>query len=207
MFVGFFFSAKYYSSAITEIGVALFATCVILNFYYKQDAMPNWLKAVMFRVLGPIVRIKYNYKLTNKSKRKCKRFLIQENCELSENTGNSFSGPCELRKMSTINSDENGSCNEIEQRLPIHRTRSKTRSSICETPILNDHLCNHHEKKYVLGADKESCDDELVNNHTDWQTAAKILDRVVLILGILISVATFLAIFLQAPRVREMFYF
>ena len=44
-----------------------------------------------------------------------------------------------------------------------------------------------------------------INNITDWQMAAKILDRVVLVLGILISVATFLAIFMQAPRVQEMF--
>ena len=205
------FLAKYYSSAITEIGLALFSTCVILNFYYKRDTMPSWMKTLMFRVLGPLVRIKYKpQQITNKFKRRsCKQFLIEENCELSEITGNSYSGPCEVRKMNIISEgscEENGSCNEVQQRLPIQRTRSRTQNSIHETPVLNDHVGNHHQGKYIFGTDDESRDDELTNNHTDWQTAAKILDRVVLILGIVISVATFLAIFLQAPRVREMFY-
>ena len=52
----------------------------------------------------------------------------------------------------------------------------------------------------------EKQDDELNNNRADWQMAAKILDRLVLVLGILISAATFLAIFLQAPRVRTIFF-
>ena len=204
------FSAKYYSSAITEIGLALLATCVILNFYYKRDVMPNWLKTLMFRVLAPLVRITYKYQPTNKFKRKSrKQFLIEENCELSDMSGNTYSGPCEVRKMSIINEtdcEENGGCNEVDQRVPIQRMRSRTQSSIRETPILNDHVVCNHQGKYVFPIDDESRDDQLINNHTDWQMAAKILDRVVLILGILISVATFLAIFLEAPRVREMFY-
>lgn len=204
------FLAKYYSSAITEIGLALFSTCVILNFYYKRDTMPNWMKTFMFRILRPLVRIKYKSQPTNKFKRNsCKQFLIEENCELSEITGNPYSGPCEVRKMTTINEascEENGSCNEVQQHVPLQRTRSRRQNSIHETPILNDHAGNHHQGKYIFGADDELRENELTNNHTDWQTAAKILDRVVLILGILISVATFLAIFLQAPRVREMFY-
>lgn len=204
-----YFLAKYYSSAITEIGMALFATCVILNFYYKRDAMPNWLKPFMFSILGPLVRIKYKYHPTSKTKRKSrKEFLIEENRELSEISGSSYSGPCEVRKMSIINEancEENGSCNEVEQRVSVQRMRSRTQGSIHETPILNDHRANHRQGKYVFESDDETRDLEMTNNHKDWQMAAKILDRVVLVLGILISVATFLAIFLQAPRVREMF--
>ena len=206
----FFVLAKYYSSAITEIGLALFSTCVILNFYYKQDRMPNWLKPFMFSILGRLVLIKYDYKQTKDTKGKSrKQFLIEENFELSEFSGNTYSAPCDIMKMNTINEsncEENGSCSEVEQRLPIQHKRSRTRSSNREIPSLNEHVVNnHHQGQCICQPDGESRDDELINNRMDWQTAAKILDRVVLVLGILISFATFLTIFLQAPRVREMF--
>ena len=180
--------------------------------------MPNWLKPFMFSILGRLVLIKYDYKQTHKKKKKSpKEYLIEENIELSEFPGNPYSGPCEVRKMSIINEgdrEENGSYSETEQRLPKQRKRSKSQSSIHKTPLLNDHMVNnHHQGQYIFkpdydsrdddSRDDESRDDELANNRKDWQMAAKILDRLVLVLGILISFGTFLAIFLQAPRVRK----
>lgn len=206
-----YLTAKYYSTAITEIGLALFATCVILNFYYKQDTMPNWLKLFMFRILGRLVLIKYEFKVKKKKKRNRKELLIEENCELPELTGNKYSGPYDVGKMSTINEnncEENGSYTDPEQRPPVQRKRTRTRSLIrAETPLLSDREANsHHHEHCILEPDHEKQDDELNKNRADWQMAAKILDRLVLVLGIVISIATFLAIFLQAPRVRAIFF-
>lgn len=196
--------AKYYSTAIAEIGLALFATCVILNFYYREETMPNWLKTLMFRVLGPMVRIKYKYKLSHKVKKKHRnQSLLDDNFELSELTGNPFPESGKVEKKRSIHEthrEENGlgSCHEVDTRLSTQCTRSRTQSTLRETPIVNDHLdgCTFDES---LGA-------QMTNNIKDWQTATKILDRVVLILGILITIITFLSIFLQAPRVREIFF-
>lgn len=213
----FYFLAQYYSSAITEIGLALFATCVILNFYYQRCTMPRWLKKFMFNILGPLVRIKYEptsvKSKTNRKSRK-QQFIVEENCDLTQNSESSYSAPCEMRRMSIINEtncEGNGCCNEAVQRQPslIQRPRTKTQSSIRETPILDDHVELKQQGKYVFDPVDELRDHEEVmriKNHMDWQMAAKILDRVVLILGILISFGTFLGIFLQAPRVREMFW-
>ncbi|XP_078370582.1 neuronal acetylcholine receptor subunit alpha-10-like isoform X2 [Oculina patagonica] len=209
--------AKYYSSAITEIGLALFATCVILNFYYQRSTMPKWLKKLMFRILGPLVRIKYEpagaKSKTNRKSRK-QQFIVEENCDLTQSPESSYSAPCEMRRLDPINETKcegNGCCGDVIHRQPslIQRTRSRTQSSIRETPILDDHMENRQQGKYVFEPVDELRDHEEMirfNNHLDWQMAAKILDRVVLILGILISFATFLGIFLQAPRVREMFW-
>lgn len=205
----YFLSAKYYSSAILEIGLALFATCVILNFYYQRSVMPGWLKRLMFNILGPIVRIKYTPQTSKKTRRTSRKNLVEENFDLTSQSDASYSGPCELRKMNVVNEtvcEGNGRCGEDFQPLPIQRMRDRTRSSTRETPILNDHVVEKQQGKYVFEqVDSSREAEELLNNNMDWQMAAKILDRVVLILGILISVATFLAIFLQAPRVREMF--
>lgn len=173
--------------------------------------MPSWLKRLMFNVLGPLVSIKYEpIGKTNRKSRKRKNFIVQENCDLAQLSENSYSGPCEMRKMSIINETKcegNGCCSDAGQPSLLQRTRSRTQGSIRETPILNDHVDHKQQGKYVFEPMDELHTDETirVNNHMDWQMAAKILDRVVLILGILISFATFLAIFLQAPRVREIF--
>lgn len=199
--------AKYYSSAIFEIGLALFATCVILNFFYQRCEMPGWLKRLMFSILGPLVRIKYVPQPSTKTRKKSQKGLMEENFDLAPQSDGSYSGPIEIRKMNVINDsacEENGRCAEIKPSSPVHLIRTRTRSSVRETPILNDHVTEKQQGKYVFeAADKSSADE--INNITDWQMAAKILDRVVLVLGILISIATFLTIFIQAPRVRAMF--
>ena len=171
----------------------------------------------MFNILGPLVRIKYEPAcVKNKTNRKSRnqQFIVEENCDLTQNSENSYSAPCEMRRMSIINESNcegNGCCNETVQRQPslIQRTRTRTQSSIRETPILDDHVELKQQGKYVFDPLDELRDHEeimRIKNHMDWQMAAKILDRVVLILGILISFGTFLGIFLQAPRVREMFW-
>ena len=174
--------------------------------------MPRWLNRLMFNVLGPLVRIKYEPIGTRgKTKRKSRKgFIVEENCDLTQLSENSYSAPCEMRKMSIINETKregNGCCSDVGQPSLLQRTRSRTQSSVQETPILNDHVDHKQQGKYVFEPVDELRNEEMIrmNNHTDWQMAAKILDRVVLILGILISFATFLGIFLQAPRVREIF--
>lgn len=171
----------------------------------------------MFSVLGPIVRIKYEpagAKIKTNRKSRKQQFIVEENCDLTQSSESSYSAPCEMRRLDVINETKcegNGCCGEGIQRQPslIQRTRSRTQSSIRETPILDDHVEHKQQGKYVFDPVDELRDHEEMirfNNHMDWQMAAKILDRVVLILGILISFATFLGIFLQAPRVREMFW-
>lgn len=169
--------------------------------------MPGWLKQLMFSFLGPLVRIKYTPQPSNKTCKKNQKGLIEENFDLASQSEGSYSGPIELRKMNVLNDsacEGNGRCGEAKPSSPVHLIRSRTRSSIRETPILNDQVTEKQQGKYVFEAADGSRADE-INNITDWQMAAKILDRVVLVLGILISVATFLAIFMQAPRVQEMF--
>ena len=52
------FSGTYYTVAIFEIGLAIAATCLVLNFYYSKTKMPGWLKTILLRTLAPLVRVK-----------------------------------------------------------------------------------------------------------------------------------------------------
>ena len=91
--------------------------------------MPNWLKTLMFRVLGPMVRIKYKYKLSHKVKKKSRnQSLLDDNFELSEFTGNPFPESGKVEKKRSIHEthrEENGlgSCHEVDARLSTQCTR------------------------------------------------------------------------------------
>ena len=193
--------AKYYSSAITEIGLALFATCVILNFHYRRTPMSKRLKKLFFTYLGPAVRIEY--KVTRKSRR-TRRLLSTE--EDQEPAGNYHGRNCEMRKPSVKNCDSSLKHNEVDEQIPLQRARAKTRSTIRETPKVHTRRDDHSEI-CVFQPEVEPRDDEHVNFNKDWQLAAKILDRLVLVLATFISFSTFVCIFIQAPRVQEMFWY
>ena len=195
----FFLPAKYYSSAIVEIGLALFATCVILNFYHRKSPMPGWLQKVMFRALGPMVFIKYNPKKsqdTTRSRSTISRKYSNEDIPLSRLNGHT-------KKNSVISepSQASDSCNTAHD-SPSQCTCRGIHNRIGETDPLIDRetlLFNH-----PVTESENSEAGEMAKNSKDWQMAAHILDRVILVLAIFVSVVTFVALFVQAPRVREL---
>ena len=195
----FLLPAKYYSSAIVEIGLALFATCVILNFYHRKSPMPGWLQKVMFRALGPIVFIKYNPKKsqdTTRSRSTISRKYSNEDIPLSR-----IKGHTRTRSVISEPSQASDSCNTAHD-SPSQCTCRGIHSRIYETAPLKDKepiLFNH-----PVTESENSEAGEMAKNSKDWQMAAHILDRVILVLAIFVSVVTFVALFVQAPRVREL---
>ena len=58
----FFIAGTYYTVAIFEIGLAIAATCVVLNFYYSKTKMPGWMRTLLLRTLAPIFKVKMKYR-------------------------------------------------------------------------------------------------------------------------------------------------
>ena len=194
-----FLPAKYYSSAIVEICLALFSTCVILNFYHRKSPMPGWLQKVMFRALGPMVFIKYNPKKsqdTTRSRSTISRKYSNEDIPLSRLNGHT-------RKNSVISEPSQAaeSCNTAHDSPSqctcrgIHNRIYETAPSTDKEPVIFSHPPTEWENSEA---------GEMAKNSKDWQMAAHILDRVILVLAIFVSVVTFVALFVQAPRVREL---
>ena len=61
--------------AIFEIGLAIAATCIVLNFYYSKTKMQGWIKTVLLKTLAPLVRVKIRRR----------RLSIRENQRSTEN--------------------------------------------------------------------------------------------------------------------------
>ncbi|XP_031569941.1 neuronal acetylcholine receptor subunit alpha-10-like [Actinia tenebrosa] len=187
--------AQYYSSAIAEIGLAIFATSIILNFHYRKNKMPNYLRKLIFSFAGPIVGMK-KYKDLARSEKLLRRGQERANGTSNDNEHFKKGNNCELKSLSLLQNDliacEKEPRNEFQ--------RGKNHSSIRETHILEDSEDNSADQE-----DKgDNVEKELADIYAkEWQEAARILDRLVLLVAIVVCICTFAAIFIQAPRVQE----
>ncbi|KAK3699895.1 hypothetical protein QZH41_016559, partial [Actinostola sp. cb2023] len=166
--------AQYYSSAIAEIGLALLATSIILNFHYRKTRMPTCLRTIIFSYLGPIVRLR----------NKAQKFAPSS----SKLNSNCSTGNCELKTLKLLQ-NESMTNDAINTDCDINHLR--------ETSILDD-----RETTDDHGHDGSYDPQVIEANSIEWQRAARILDRFVLLVAIIICLCTFGAIFIQAPRVR-----
>ncbi|XP_068702267.1 uncharacterized protein [Montipora foliosa] len=57
--------AMYYSVSIMEIGTALGATCIILNFHHRNTRMPKWFHKIVLEWIAKLVR----YIIENKGRK------------------------------------------------------------------------------------------------------------------------------------------
>jgi hypothetical protein len=191
-----FLSAQYYSSAIAEIGLALLATSIVLNFHYRKNKMPSWLRKSIFSLLGPIVNLK---------KTKTQDKFLRRNTKRSDGNSNDkehyVKGNCELKSLNLLQNDSVS--NECESRNECQC--GKNLNNIRETQILDDTDHNagqEHRSRVEDHNDRENIDSNVI----EWQQAARILDRFILLLAITVSVCTFAAIFIQAPRVKAQLF-
>lgn len=154
--------------------------------------MPAWFRKITFGCLGKLVRIKWTpsamYKpVPLEMKELPKRKVFYDDCACGK-----FSRSDSFNVMDNV--DVTGGegnnvaagvmCENGGKEAPIMNTLEK------ETPAVD---CTVTEST--------------TQNIREWQTAAQIFDRLLLIVGIFVSLISVVAIFLQAPRVYEMFLF
>ncbi|XP_001641798.2 neuronal acetylcholine receptor subunit alpha-7 isoform X2 [Nematostella vectensis] len=189
--------AQYYSGAIAEIGLALFATSIIINCHYRKTRMPFWIQKIVFNILGPIARIRHQPKSAQTDDS-----LLGKGANYEENSKDGVAfikGNCELKALSLLRNDSNVS-NEVPNSGECQVC--KHLSNLRETQVLDDKEDGGHTG-FHYGDDDENDGQHIYGK--DWQMAAKILDRCTLIVAVIVSVCTFGAIFLQAPRIQAMF--
>lgn len=190
-----FLSAQYYSSAIAEIGLAILATSIILNFHYRKNQMPRYLRKLVFSFVGPIVGIK-KHKNLSKSEKLLRRSHKRSNGKSKDNEHFMKGNNCELKSLSLLQNDSISSVNEPKNEFQ----RGKNHNNIRETHILAESDDNTADQKDR----RNDAEKELAEIYAkEWQEAARILDRLVLLVAIILCVCTFGAIFVQAPRVQE----
>ncbi|PFX16347.1 neuronal acetylcholine receptor subunit alpha-7-like isoform X2 [Stylophora pistillata] len=201
--------AMYYSVSIMEIGTALGATCIILNFHHRNTKMPNWFQKIVLEWLAKIVR----YELT------CNRHLTN---------GEALNDSTQKVMQSNTNSDRKRNDafdlerESIEYEMDLYE---ESRAGRDQVPLAqNGNIATNHvvRKRSVKCKPQDSETDATEVQISEakfplydfnreefykkqWQDAARILDRFLLLASIVIGSVSALSIFLQSPRIRELF--
>lgn len=198
-----------------EIGIALVMNCFILNVYYRNYEMAPWMRRLLLDRLGPLVRIEVPHTRTQHFLDKMSGGHFRELNPLSETTilnnhgvvgGNSGDG--------AVDSNGNGDISYFPTKSTLrredhHTIQKKTKISVQNNGTTNDltYTKANLSTKFSLSlsSDPQTRSDERKILGEDWKLAARILDRSMLIIAVSVGVFSALAIFLQAPRFRQMF--
>lgn len=186
----------YYTSAITSIGLAIAATCVVLNFYYKKTKMPAWLRRLVLGKLASCIRIETKF---NQKKR---QLQTSDQVIANSSTIENESEPTQFGvTLKSINHRRRQS-----HEAPDSETDIKAENDMHTNGMSNGNLSRHCSSvKDKHGSKEQVSSEETVEEECEreWRTASRVIDRVVLVTGMVVAIITSGTIFLQAPRVRD----
>lgn len=216
----FFLIGTYYTVAIFEIGLAIAATCIVLNFYYSKTKMPGWIKTVLLKTLAPLVRVKIRRR----------RLSIRENQRSAENghaqdvihnsTFESFNhadlGLGRDWVGDVFEQNQNVSITSVNLRkdsLSAEEDEDSSRNinnagKNCNGITLRNMSTKRKENPYKKESTSEINEpswQQMIEWQDEWRAASQVLDRVIIITSVFVGCVSAAVIFLQAPRVRDMF--
>ena len=215
----FSFVGTYYTVAIFEIGMAIVATCIVLNFYYSKTKMPGWVKTILLKTLAPLVKVKirsrrFSTKDSQKSTDSAHALDIIHNptfdtFNLSDG-GISWGGITDVFEQNqnvavtsvNLRKDSLGSDAEEEENTENPTLKMNGVSHRKKVTRLNDKTQN---RETTSDGKEPSSLQQMIEWQDEWRAASKVLDRVIIIFSIVIGFVSFAIIFLQAPKVRQLF--
>lgn len=204
--------AMYYSVSIMEIGTALGATCIILNFHHRNTRMPKWFHKIVLEWIAKLVRYKprclmpqFNSELMNENAqkvlqgnsgydRKCNDTLDVDR-ESIEFEMDLFEDPRGGREQVSL--AQNGNLNIPTSHVTRRRSVKRKPLDTAESDTSEAHITETRFKDYDFNQEEFY--------KKQWQDAARILDRFLLVASFVIGSISAMGIFLQSPRIRELF--
>ena len=264
---GFPLLGQYYFATIVEIGLSLFVTTLILNFYHRNSRrMPKTLRKLILHWLAPVVfpfqkrkdwdpavkglgelRQLGNEEEDDSSDEEEEEEEVDRICEevhIGDDEANPWV-PLSLQRSETMDTQVSAdgvspTCNYPLERNGNHQTshfstgtnhqkrcrymksandaryslrrsarskkggkmprRSRRKCAEAEKKLPKTSIAISHILPFVQENAFEFTSDEKKKNQKEWLKAARVLDRLFLILSVLIGVFTLIGIFLKAPR-------
>lgn len=206
-----FIPAMYYSVSIMEIGTALGATCIILNFHHRNTKMPNWFHKLVLEWLAKLVWYKPRClmsQLNSGSDDENAQIMLQATSSADRKRNDAFDldrdsiefemdlfedtrGGREQVPLAQ-NGNLNVPTNHVTRKRSVKRKPQDTETETTEVQI--------SETRFpVYDISKEEF------YKKQWQDAARILDRFLLVASFVIGSISAMSIFLQSPRIRQLF--
>ena len=194
-----------------EIGIALVMNCFILNVYYRNYKMAPWMRRLLLDRLGPLVRLEIPHTRTQHFFDKMSNGKFRELSPISETVLSNahLHGEGGGGVESNGNGDMSYFPKSSMHREDTQTIEKKTKISVQQNGKSSDltYTKANLSTKFSLSlsSDPSTRTEERKLLGEDWQLAARILDRCMLIIAISVGVISALTIFMQAPRFREMF--
>lgn len=205
--------------AIFEIGLAIAATCIVLNFYYSKTKMPGWIKTVLLKTLAPVVRVKI----------KARRFSAKESqrsTDMAHAREVIYNPTFETFNLSDGNVIFGGRTDAFEQNQNVTVTSINVRKDSLTCSADEEEHANHPStncngvsirrnpskrgketpRKETTPENKQPSWKQMIEWQDEWRAASQVLDRVIIISSVVIGCVSAAVIFLQAPRVRQLFH-
>lgn len=185
---------------------------MILNVFYRDYEMPAWVRRLLFdkiahfvRVDVPLSRTQHYLDKMNKDESYNELNTINETTIVNGNTYGTTEDD-----MSNVNGDFYQN-RKLSQQESQGNSRKKKSTTNAPTDLNYNNTSN---PQITIGRTRHfSPATEMSPRHIDerkllaedWKMAARIMDRVMLIVAIFVGVVSFIIIFSHAPRFREMF--
>ena len=194
---------QYYMATSVEIGLALVATTIVLNFKFRRATkMSGWLRRFLLVHLAWLVGLKETIDKTfpeMKGNAPC-----HDNCNVQADV-------LPLQGLGDILHAFHHDIHSYDASIKADQALEQNRGSTLHPSQQHRENGNANregdtvEFAGVSNRDEPNDNDDLVLRQDEWKMAANVLDRFFLGLSIITGVATFFSIFLQAPPVRRLF--
>lgn len=188
---------KFFVASMVEIGLALIATCFVLNIYEAtgpSSEVPQWVRVILIDILAPILRV------TRPKEKPHRRFnptsIHSYSPMLPEHNGNNFELDGSPKDVLVIAPKVNDKLltsrdfiNSVNENNIRHRVPSSQDKLLEGINVLTERA-------------KEQEKDEEVKE--EWESVAKVIDRFFLLLFIATVAISTALIFLQRPSYATM---
>ena len=202
----------YYTVSIFEIGMAMAMNCLVLNFYHRNQKMSPFIRKIL---LGRLARL---FRVETKERRFENESPFEEELgELDSTFSKALSSnTINLAQISHISNDiesEKANLSRIGSMRGSLKDRSNHEEGENETNVRSTSplLVRRVSKKRSDGGGFRNAVGKKSNNSNknaeEWKVAAKVLDRLLLAISIIIGVVSASAIFMQSRRFRSMVLF
>ncbi|XP_068719748.1 neuronal acetylcholine receptor subunit alpha-3-like isoform X2 [Montipora capricornis] len=218
----FFLIGTYYTVAIFEIGLAIAATCVVLNFYYSKTKMPGWMRTLFLKTMAPVLRVNirsrhFSFKDNQLPKEVLHAHEVTHNPAFDSlnitDGGRGWGGITDVFEQSQSVTLTSVNASVKESLSYDHATEEEQE----ESPALKLNGVSLRGKVSTLAEKttsknttktlekKEPTLQQMIEWQDEWRAASQVLDRIIIVFSVIIGFISAAAIFLQAPRVRQIF--
>lgn len=218
---------QYYFATSVEISISLVATTIVLNFTARKNKkIPRWLRTLLLKWTARVVLLRKTVirscpKPNRRKSTRIRRRTYKENNAQGAKQNGSIA-PIILQESTADNQERKDDRLVEELKKAFVISKNLDYGGLRYAKSLKSHDSGNNLTASALASEEawqegdvpftgvhdengeELEENELALRQWEWVMAARVLDRALLLVSIVVGIATFVCIFLRAPRMQEL---